>query len=167
MSGFRGSVIRVLRSLRPGEVVSYGEVAAQAGHPGAARAVGNLLRDEDGLPWWRVVTADGRLAPGHEMEQARRLRREGVEVHGSRVSVVPMFHVIEAFQVAETVRTEVVGRFATEQEAVSYARGQQQVNRESGHLWFVRPADGRPTWVVDENGLRRRPTGTELEIFFA
>ncbi len=74
----------VLHSLGPGEVVTYGEVAAEAGFPGAARAVGRLLAtsDED-LPWWRVVTSTGRLVPGHEAVHAERLRAEGVDVaHG-------------------------------------------------------------------------------------
>lgn len=75
----------VLRGLAPGEVVSYGEVAAEAGHPGAHRAVGRFLRDHDGYPWWRVVTADGRLVPGHEAEQASRLEAEGVTVRDGRV----------------------------------------------------------------------------------
>lgn len=61
--------------------MTYGEVAAEAGHPGAARAVGHLLaRSEDGLAWWRVVSSVGRLVPGHEAEQVRRLRAEGVDV---------------------------------------------------------------------------------------
>lgn len=84
--GFEEAVDAVLRSLRPGEVVSYGEVAEQAGFPGAARAVGTLLARSGGVyPWWRVVTALGRLAPGHEAEQAELLRAEGVSVVGGRV----------------------------------------------------------------------------------
>jgi methylated-DNA-protein-cysteine methyltransferase related protein len=76
----------VIRGLKPGEVVTYGEVAADAGRPGAARAVGHLLatRPAD-LPWWRVVTASGRLVPGHEAEHARRLRAEGVRLHDGKV----------------------------------------------------------------------------------
>jgi methylated-DNA-protein-cysteine methyltransferase related protein len=74
-----------LRALRPGEIVTYGEVAEEAGFPGAARAVGNILARSEGLPWWRVVTADGRLAPGHEAVQARKLRAEGVAVRSGRV----------------------------------------------------------------------------------
>ena len=74
-------VAEVLLGLSPGEVVTYGEVAAQAGRPGAARAVGAFLARSDGdYPWWRVVTAAGRLVPGHEAEQARLLRAEGVRV---------------------------------------------------------------------------------------
>lgn len=75
----------VLRGLAPGEVVTYGEVAAEAGHPGAHRAVGRFLRDHDGFAWWRVVTAGGRLVPGHEAEQTRRLEAEGVTVRDGRV----------------------------------------------------------------------------------
>lgn len=85
MSDFESSVRRVVLSLRAGEVVTYGEVALEAGHPGAARAVGGIMASSDGLPWWRVVTSQGRLVPGHEAEQARRLRKEGVEVAGRHV----------------------------------------------------------------------------------
>ena len=75
---FELAVAAVLDGLPEGEVLTYGEVAAEAGHPGAHRAVGRFLRDHDGFPWWRVVTSTGRL-------QAGRLAAEGVEVHGGRV----------------------------------------------------------------------------------
>ncbi len=77
--------MEVLRGLEPGDVVTYGEVATEAGYPGRARAVGNILQKVDGLPWWRVVNAAGRLVPGHEREQARRLRAEGIALTGGRV----------------------------------------------------------------------------------
>ncbi|NNJ46332.1 MAG: MGMT family protein [Acidimicrobiia bacterium] len=83
--GFTEVAIAVLRGLEPGEVVSYGEVAEQAGFPGAARAVGNLLKHTEGLPWWRVVNANGRLVPGGEDRQAKLLRAEGVQVKNGRV----------------------------------------------------------------------------------
>jgi len=83
---FDDAIAAVLDALRPGEVVTYGEVAAEAGYPGAARAVGGFLARSGGAhPWWRVVTATGRLVPGHEAEHARRLRAEGVEVHDGQV----------------------------------------------------------------------------------
>ena len=69
-----------VRATRPGEVLTYGELAREAGSPGAARAVGNVLAATAGLPWWRIVAADGRLAPGKEHDQARRLRAEGVGI---------------------------------------------------------------------------------------
>ena len=83
--GFTAAAVTVLEALEPGEVVSYGEVAEQAGYPGAARAVGNLLKTVEGLPWWRVVNASGRLVPGHESRQAELLRSEGVQVTNGRV----------------------------------------------------------------------------------
>jgi alkylated DNA nucleotide flippase Atl1 len=79
---FSDRVADVVRALEPGDVVTYGEVAALAGKPGAARGVGAVLAGsgERGLPWWRVVAANGRLVPGHEREHAKRLRAEGVAV---------------------------------------------------------------------------------------
>lgn len=85
-SGFATAVAAVLDALEPGDVVTYGEVAAEAGYPGAARAVGTYLRDSRGHSWWRVVATDGRLVPGHEREQARRLRAEGATVENGRVA---------------------------------------------------------------------------------
>jgi methylated-DNA-protein-cysteine methyltransferase related protein len=86
MARFDQAVVAVIQSLGPGEVVTYGEVAAEAGFPGAARAVGRLLAtSDDDLPWWRVVTTTGRLVPGHEVEHAARLRAEGVAVSNGHV----------------------------------------------------------------------------------
>jgi methylated-DNA-protein-cysteine methyltransferase related protein len=84
MTELEGAVLAVLRDLRRGEVVSYGEVAEDAGYPGRARAVGNILQRFDGLPWWRVVAANGRLVPGLEAEQAALLRAEGVSTRDGR-----------------------------------------------------------------------------------
>jgi methylated-DNA-protein-cysteine methyltransferase related protein len=82
---FADRVVRVVSATRPGEVLTYGEVAAEAGHPGAARAVGRVLRDtEVALPWWRVVTASGRLVPGLEARHADHLEAEDVTVDRDR-----------------------------------------------------------------------------------
>lgn len=85
---FEARVDAVLSRLEPGEVTTYGEVAAEAGKPGAARAVGRILSHTPGhqWPWWRVVAANGRLVPGAEEEQARRLRAEGVEIKNGKVA---------------------------------------------------------------------------------
>jgi methylated-DNA-protein-cysteine methyltransferase-like protein len=45
--------------------MSYGQVAAVAGSPRAARQVGGILRHYDGddsLPWWRVVNNAGHIS---------------------------------------------------------------------------------------------------------
>jgi methylated-DNA-protein-cysteine methyltransferase-like protein len=85
---FDDDVRRVVEQLTGGTVVTYGEVALEAGHAGAARAVGTYLsRSGTGLPWWRVVTSTGRLVPGHEREHAKLLRSEGVRVVNGRVAM--------------------------------------------------------------------------------
>lgn len=85
-STFADRVRQVIDASEPGDLMTYGEVAAAAGRPGAARAVGRILAESGGeLPWWRVVTATGRLVPGHEDRHARLLRREGVTVRDGRV----------------------------------------------------------------------------------
>lgn len=79
-------ILRVVDEIEPGGVMTYGEIAAEAGRPGAARAVGAALRDHgDGHPWWRVVAANGRLVPHGTSEHTRRLKAEGVEVRDGRV----------------------------------------------------------------------------------
>lgn len=83
---FEQAVHRVVAAVPAGQVVTYGEVAAESGRPGAARAVGRVMAGSGGaLPWWRVVAADGRLVPGHEAEHRRRLAAEGVDVGERRV----------------------------------------------------------------------------------
>ncbi|MEZ5183822.1 MAG: MGMT family protein [Acidimicrobiales bacterium] len=84
------AIAEVLRSLEPGDVVTYGEVATEAGWPGRSRAVGRVLATSEGaFAWWRVVNASGRLVPGHEEEQAARLEAEGVAVDRARGRVRP------------------------------------------------------------------------------
>ncbi|PDH69159.1 MAG: DNA methyltransferase [Acidimicrobiales bacterium MED-G01] len=78
----------VLASLEEGDVLSYGEVAEEAGYPRSARAVGRFLQENSGFPWWRIVTADGRLAPGHETRQTELLRREGIEVNDGHITAM-------------------------------------------------------------------------------
>lgn len=82
---FTEAVISVIEAIPSGEISTYGEVAAEAGYPGAARAVGNLLRTTPGLPWWRVIATSGRLVPGIEREHAQRLRAEGISVVKGKV----------------------------------------------------------------------------------
>ena len=86
MTDFEDAVLEVITSLERGEVVTYGEVADQAGFPGAARAVGTVLRTCDGdVPWWRVVGAGGVIrTPGKE-RQADLLRSEGILVMEGKV----------------------------------------------------------------------------------
>lgn len=86
-SSFEDAVVSVIESIPPGETSTYGEIANEAGYPGAARAVGNIMRTVPGLPWWRVITSTGRLVPGLEVEHTQRLRAEGIRVKNGRVAM--------------------------------------------------------------------------------
>jgi alkylated DNA nucleotide flippase Atl1 len=77
---FAERVLDTVASIPPGRVLTYGDVAERVGSRGA-RAVGAALsRFGGGVPWWRVVRADGGLAPGHEREAAELLVAEGALV---------------------------------------------------------------------------------------
>ena len=82
---FEDAVLAVVRSIPPGSVMSYGEVADEAGFPRAARAVGTLLRTTtERCPWWRVVGWDMRLRSPDTTRQARLLDGDGVVVRDGR-----------------------------------------------------------------------------------
>jgi methylated-DNA-protein-cysteine methyltransferase-like protein len=86
VTAFEDAVVAVISMLERGEVVTYGDVAAEAGFPGAARAVGSVLRTSDGdLPWWRVVGAGGVIRTPNAVRQAELLRAEGILVVAGRV----------------------------------------------------------------------------------
>jgi methylated-DNA-protein-cysteine methyltransferase-like protein len=84
LTAFQQHVVEVVAATEPGDVLTYAEVALEAGHPGSAQAVANVLRRVPGLPWWRVVPTGGRLYRTHAPTQAPLLRREGVRVDDSR-----------------------------------------------------------------------------------
>ena len=84
-------ILDVIRSLCEGEVVTYGDIAEDAGYPKLSRLVGQILATTNvELPWWRVVNSTGRLVPGSERRQAARLRPEGVTVRDGRVREAPL-----------------------------------------------------------------------------
>ena len=80
-------IYEAVKKIPRGKVATYGDVAAMAGDRKMARAVGNALHknpDPDGIPCYRVVNAQGKLAGeyafGGEWEQAKLLRADGIEV---------------------------------------------------------------------------------------
>jgi O-6-methylguanine DNA methyltransferase len=87
---FTRRVLYVLRRIPPGRVVTYGDVARLAGRPGAARAVGQIMRraDEPGLPYHRVIAAGGRIGGfgRHPEVKAALLAAEGLTIRRGRVA---------------------------------------------------------------------------------
>ncbi len=88
-STFTARVLTVVRRIPVGRVATYGDVARLAGRPGAARAVGNIMRgcSISGVPCHRVVAAGGRIGGygGNEHLKKALLRAEGLRVSGSRI----------------------------------------------------------------------------------
>jgi O-6-methylguanine DNA methyltransferase len=88
---FSARVLAAVRRIPPGRVATYGDVAAMAGKPRAARAVGNIMRDcrRVDVPCHRVIAAGGRLGGygGREVFKRALLVAEGVPFAGSRIKL--------------------------------------------------------------------------------
>ncbi|MCO8124894.1 MGMT family protein [Stieleria sp. TO1_6] len=90
LTEFQQQMADAVAKLSSGEVVSFGDIAASAGRPTAARAAGHLLAQSSlELPWWRVVYSNGHLPPCNPSLQAERLSEEGVQLVGFRVTCSP------------------------------------------------------------------------------
>jgi alkylated DNA nucleotide flippase Atl1 len=84
---FAERVLDVVAMIPEGRVLAYGDVARLLGE-GGPRAVGTVLaRFGGGVPWHRVVRADGSPPPGHETEAVRRWRAERTPLRASRPRV--------------------------------------------------------------------------------
>ena len=88
-------IYEAVKRIPKGCVATYGQVAAMAGEPKMARAVGNALHknpDPEHIPCYRVVNSKGELsgafAFGGADEQANRLRADGIAVINNRVDLV-------------------------------------------------------------------------------
>jgi len=82
----KAKIESLVSDIPPGRVMTYGDIAACIGRPGAGRLVGLVAATGNpALPWHRVVNAVGRLAPGYR-EQADELAAEGVPCQGDRVA---------------------------------------------------------------------------------
>lgn len=70
-------VLAVVESVPPGRVTTYGSIADVV-EGASARSVGRTLAtDGHAVPWWRVVSASGRPAPGAEEAARERFEEEG------------------------------------------------------------------------------------------
>ena len=83
-AGFTEKAKKVMKKVPRGKVATYGQVAALAGNPRAARQVVRVLHacsDKDKLPWQRIVNSKGGISlkrgQGYELQKAM-LRDEGV-----------------------------------------------------------------------------------------
>lgn len=89
MTPFGRRVLAATRRIPVGRVATYGDVAAMAGRPGAARAVGTIMREcrDPSVPCHRVVAAGGALGGFGRSPLLKRelLRAEGITVRERRI----------------------------------------------------------------------------------
>ena len=81
------AILAMVQAIPAGKVASYGQIAELAGLPGRARLVGKVMATlpfDSGVPWHRVVNAQGAISwrgNGESVtEQALLLRAEGVAI---------------------------------------------------------------------------------------
>jgi len=94
---------RMILSIPPGRVSTYGHVATAAGYPRYHRAVARLLRVDpvDQLPWHRVLGAGGeiKLKGAAAKEQRARLKLEKVGFIGRRVDMERFEHILKPWEI--------------------------------------------------------------------
>ncbi|PID33121.1 cysteine methyltransferase [Candidatus Saccharibacteria bacterium] len=83
INNFRDRVYLLMSDLPADKVTTYGDLAALAGHPYAARRVGEIAHGgPDDLPWHRLVNFKGGLAvgfPGGQQAQRQLLAADGID----------------------------------------------------------------------------------------
>jgi methylated-DNA-protein-cysteine methyltransferase-like protein len=84
-SSFSQRVKDIMKTIPRGKVVTYGQIAAFAGNPQAARQVARILNSSSRkhkLPWHRVINGKGQIAlkpkRGYEIQKGM-LLKEGVK----------------------------------------------------------------------------------------
>jgi alkylated DNA nucleotide flippase Atl1 len=89
-------VLDVVDSIPPGTVLSYGDIAAYLGE-GGPRQVGRILATwGGGVPWWRVVHADGSLLAGHERAALARYTAENTPLRSTAGGGLPRIDMRQA-----------------------------------------------------------------------
>lgn len=86
MLPFTEVVIQIIKEIPEGKVMTYGQIAKEAGNPRAARQVARVLHTmskKHKLPWHRVINAKGQIVIKDDAthhEQILSLEAEGIEV---------------------------------------------------------------------------------------
>jgi methylated-DNA-protein-cysteine methyltransferase related protein len=86
MQPFTERVVEIIKNIPEGKVMTYGQIAREAGSPRAARQVVRALHSmsrKHRLPWHRVVNAKGQIALKEDdsyTEQLFSLESEGIQI---------------------------------------------------------------------------------------
>lgn len=80
---YADAVLLLVEQVPDGRVTTYGALADAVGWGGARRIGTVLAQHGGGVPWWRVVRADGSLPPSHGLEARAHYRDEGTPLLAS------------------------------------------------------------------------------------
>lgn len=87
MDDFSEAVLDVVERIPPGQVMAYGDIAEYLGR-GGPRQVGRVMATYGGgVPWWRVVHADGTPAVPEDGRAVELLREDDTPMRGHRVDM--------------------------------------------------------------------------------
>jgi alkylated DNA nucleotide flippase Atl1 len=96
LDDYASRVLDVVDSIAPGTVMTYGDIADYLGE-GGPRQVGRILAVwGGGVPWWRVVHADGSLLAGHEQAALARYAAENTPLRRTAGGGLPRIDVRRA-----------------------------------------------------------------------
>ncbi|MFP4478286.1 MAG: MGMT family protein [Candidatus Izemoplasmatales bacterium] len=92
MEKFTIEVIHIIKNIPYGRVMTYGQIAFNAGHPFGARQVARILHSmsqKEKLPWHRVINAKGEISLGGELGiiQKSLLLDEGIVFKNNKVNL--------------------------------------------------------------------------------
>lgn len=85
MSDFQAEVVAACRAIPRGKTVSYGELAEEVGHTGAARAVGTVMRKNRFpliVPCHRVLASGGKIG-GYSAAEGLAMKRRLLDMEQS------------------------------------------------------------------------------------
>src|SRR5271170_5829768 len=90
-------VYRLVKKVPRGRVTTYGAIAKALRLPGGARVAGYAMAScpaDQGIPWQRVVGADGRLLISEPRASLQRklLASEGVDISGRAIDMKRFSH---------------------------------------------------------------------------
>lgn len=93
MELFTEIVLKIIKSIPKGKVMTYGQIAFNAGNPFGARQVARILHTmspKEKLPWHRVINSKGTISLGGELGliQKSLLVDEGIVFKNNKVNLL-------------------------------------------------------------------------------
>jgi alkylated DNA nucleotide flippase Atl1 len=84
---FSAAVLDLVDQIPAGRVMTYGSIAAYLGYGGPRGVGGVMAKDGLAVRWWRVVRADGMLAPHLMIDAQRQWNREATPLRRGIIDV--------------------------------------------------------------------------------